>query len=100
MKHLKRFNESSDKPTQTNRWKYEIDIKKHFNDDHSPEMISKLCKIIMNALTRIKIRIPKSNLVEDEIFDTEEEIERIIDIFDFLDQLCVGDIKEEEWLGY
>jgi hypothetical protein len=100
MEKLKTFESFDQKPVQTNKWKYELVIKDQLTEDSEPEKIIELSNTLVRKLTKLKEKVEKSNLVEDEIENLVEEFERIIDNFDFLKQLADGTIPEDDFDDY
>lgn len=78
-------------------WKYKIDIKKHFVVDTTKEVIETLCKILVKELDKILIDSQKSNISEESLDDFWYELEECKDNFEFLLQICNGEIEEKDY---
>ena len=86
--------------TKSNNWKYKIRIKHLFEDETTPELTVKLCKALLVQLDKIKDRVEKSNLTEDDKWHINSELEMIIDSFSFIKDLANGTIPKEDWDEY
>jgi hypothetical protein len=80
-------------------WKYKIKIKDHFDSETTPELIIKLCKILVKRLKSV-IKDCEISLHEDSVNDVEFELEENRDNFEFLLHLVDGTISESEWHDY
>jgi hypothetical protein len=80
-------------------WKYTIKIKKHFEIITTPELIIKLCTILVKRLDSI-LEDSQKTLQDDSADDIYYELEESKDNFEFLLHLADGTIKEEEWDDY
>lgn len=80
-------------------WKYKIKIKEHFDKETTPELIIKLCTILVKKLDKILYDSQKT-LHEDSIDNIWYELEEIKDSFEFLLHLADGTIEESEWNNY
>ena len=78
-------------------WKYKIGIKKHFVRDTTKEVIETLCKILVKELDKILIDSQKSNISEESLDDFWYELEECKDNFEFLLQICNGEIEEKDY---
>lgn len=106
MKHLKIF-ENFDRPTNTNRWKYTLLIKDLLtNEDVSKpteenkQKVIKICNGILFQLKKLEKNTINSNIKEDEKDLLLEELENLIDNFQFGISLASGKIEESEWNDY
>jgi len=82
------------------KWKYHINIKKHFTNETTPELIENLSKLLLFQLKRINKAIENSDIEEDYKYYALDEMEMIIDNFEFLELLANGEIKKEEWNNF
>lgn len=80
-------------------WKYTIKVKEHFESITTPELIIKLCKILVKRLDSI-LEDSQKTLHEGSIDNLWYELEENKDNFEFLLHLADGTIKEEEWNDY
>lgn len=80
-------------------WKYKINIKGAFSHETSAEKIESLCGILCISLKAILDNSQKV-LKEKSIDDVWYELELVKDNFEFLKQLCNGEIQESEWEDY
>jgi len=85
---------------ETNKWKYSINIKDSFKDETTPELVAELCEKLISQLNKIKEKVAKSNLTEDEKYEKGEEIDDLIGQFEFTRDLANGTISESEWDNY
>jgi len=91
----------------TNNWKFKIKIKYLLSDDDmtlpTPEVkkaIAQKVTVIKDKLEKIYKQIDNSDIIEDDKYEVTEELEMIIDNFDFLRQLADGTISEDKWYEY
>lgn len=84
----------------SSKWRNVITVKNLFEDETTPELITKLCDTILVQLKKIKEKEAKSNLTDDEKYDIDSKIEELIGHFDFLKDLATGTIAESEWDNY
>jgi hypothetical protein len=91
----------------TNKWKFKIKIKYLLSNDDmtlpTPENKKKIANkssFVISELKTLLKRIEKSNIKEDVKDRVLEELEMIIDNFDFLKKLADGTISEDTWHEY
>jgi hypothetical protein len=106
MKYLEIF-ENFDKPTNTNRWKYTLSIKNLFTDEdisspteENKQKVIKICNSILFQLKKLEKNTINSNIKEDEKDLLLEELENLIDNFQFGISLASGEIEESKWDDY
>lgn len=78
-------------------WKYNIKIKSHFTSQSDEMIVANLCQILIDKLSPICNNLYNSNFVQDEIDYFSNELEQIIDNFNFLKDLCDGTILEKDF---
>lgn len=83
-----------------NNWKYTVKIKHLFEDETTTELIKTLCKELNRQLEIIKNKTQNSNITEDDQDRVFEELEMLIDNFDFLRQFADGTIEKTTWEDY
>lgn len=81
-------------------WKYKIDIKRHFEEEVTPESTEKTCNILISELNKTKVSVEGSNIIKDHKQCIHDGLEEIIDHFDFCKQLANGTIEEKDWDDY
>lgn len=106
MKHLKIF-ENFTRPTKTNRWKYTLSIKNLLGDgdissptEENKQKVIKICNGILFQLKKLEKNTINSNIKDDEKEVLLEELENLIDNFEFGISLASGKIEESEWDDY
>jgi len=86
--------------TRSNKWRNSISIKNQFQDETTPELITQLCSSLVKQLNKIKAREENGNLTDDGIYYVVDELDRIIDNFDFLCKINDGTISKNDFHLY
>jgi len=84
----------------SNRWKYRIAIKSILSDESttSPEKAIQLSEWVKRELVKIKNSVENNTRIDEyDKFSFTDELEMIIDNYDFLISLADGTIKKEDW---
>lgn len=82
------------------KWLYKISIKHLFEDETTPELIDKICSLLVKQLTVVKEKLENSKIKEHIKDVLTEELEVSIDNFDFLRRLAAKEIEVKDWQHY
>ena len=87
---------------ETNKWKFSIEIKHLLTETDSPqELVNILCISLISQLELVKEKLEKDKFVDSDVKETFiDNLNKIIDNFQFLKNFTSGEILMEEWEDY
>lgn len=88
------------KPIISNNWRHKIIIKEHFSEETSPELIVKLCELLIKQIDGIIFSEDHGNLNDDNKYESISLLEDLKSNLEFLKDLANGTIAESNWGDY
>jgi len=87
---------------ETNKWKFSIEIKHLLTETDSPqESVNILCISLISQLELVKEKLEKDKFVDSDVKETFiDNLNKIIDNFQFLKNFTSGEILMEAWEDY